>query len=44
MIFDGSLVFPPNNKYDTKYLRNYALINVKTPLERIQGRGVYAQY
>src|SRR6202043_188760 len=34
--------FSPNNKYDTKYLRNYALINVKTPLERIQGVG-YAQ-
>ncbi len=35
-------LFSPNNKYDTKYLRNYALINVKTPLERIQGVG-YAQ-
>src|ERR1700731_4552034 len=35
-------LFSPKNKYDTKYLRNYALINVKTPLERIQGVG-YAQ-
>src|ERR1700692_2306599 len=28
-----------NNKYDTKYLRNYALINVKNRLERIEGVG-----
>ena len=35
-------LFSPSGKYDTKYLRNYALINVKTRLERIQGVG-YAQ-
>src|SRR3977135_2527809 len=35
-------LFSPNGTYDTKYLRNYALINVKTRLERIQGVG-YAQ-
>src|SRR5258708_4822689 len=29
----------PNNRYDTKYLRNYALINVKDRLERISGVG-----
>ncbi|WP_174246522.1 efflux RND transporter permease subunit, partial [Burkholderia sp. L27(2015)] len=29
----------PNNRYDMTYLRNYALINVKERLERIQGVG-----
>ncbi|QIE28425.1 multidrug efflux RND transporter permease subunit OqxB7 (plasmid) [Caballeronia sp. SBC1] len=29
----------PNNRYDMTYLRNYALINVKDRLERIQGVG-----
>ncbi|MGC1547208.1 MAG: efflux RND transporter permease subunit, partial [Rhodanobacter sp.] len=29
----------PNNRYDQTYLRNYALINVKERLERIQGIG-----
>ncbi len=29
----------PNDRYDMTYLRNYALINVKDRLERIQGVG-----
>src|SRR5579864_6830674 len=29
----------PNNQYDMTYLRNYALLNVKDRLERIQGVG-----
>jgi multidrug efflux pump len=29
----------PNNRYDMTYLRNYALINVKDRLARIQGVG-----
>ncbi len=29
----------PNNRYDTTYLRNYALLNVKDRLARIQGVG-----
>jgi multidrug efflux pump len=29
----------PNNRYDMTYLRNYALLNVKDRLERIQGVG-----
>src|ERR1700730_13516859 len=32
-------IVSPNDKYDTKYLRNYALINVKNRLERIEGVG-----
>lgn len=32
-------VTSPNNRYDMKYLRNYALINIKDRLERIQGVG-----
>ncbi|MGF6779301.1 efflux RND transporter permease subunit [Paraburkholderia sp. GAS334] len=32
-------IISPDNKYDTKYLRNYALINVKNRLERIDGVG-----
>jgi multidrug efflux pump subunit AcrB len=30
----------PNNRYDMTYLRNYAVINVKDRLERIQGVGL----
>ena len=29
----------PNNRYDINYLRNYAVLNVKDPLARIQGVG-----
>ncbi len=29
----------PNDRYDMTYLRNYALINVKDRLARIQGVG-----
>ncbi|WP_420994188.1 efflux RND transporter permease subunit [Cupriavidus sp. 30B13] len=29
----------PNDRYDMKYLRNYALINIKDRLERIEGVG-----
>ncbi|VTU19373.1 Efflux pump membrane transporter BepE [Variovorax sp. SRS16] len=29
----------PNNRYDMNYLRNYAVLNVKDPLSRIQGVG-----
>jgi hydrophobe/amphiphile efflux-1 (HAE1) family protein len=32
-------VVSPNDKYDVKYLRNYALINIKDRLSRIQGVG-----
>jgi multidrug efflux pump len=32
-------IVSPNNKYDNKYLRNYALINIKDRLSRIQGIG-----
>ncbi|PLC02662.1 multidrug efflux RND transporter permease subunit [Variovorax sp. RO1] len=29
----------PNNRYDINYLRNYAVLNVKDPLARIEGVG-----
>jgi multidrug efflux pump len=29
----------PNNRYDINYLRNYAVLNVRDPLARIQGVG-----
>jgi multidrug efflux pump len=32
----------PNNQYDTLYLRNYALLNIKDALSRIQGIGEVA--
>ncbi|WP_207005362.1 efflux RND transporter permease subunit [Trinickia mobilis] len=35
----GVNLVSPNNRYDMTYLRNYALINVKDHLERIQGVG-----
>ncbi|GAB7521061.1 efflux RND transporter permease subunit [Paraburkholderia sp. 2C] len=35
----GVNLVSPNDRYDMTYLRNYALINVKTRLERIPGIG-----
>jgi len=32
----------PNDRYDMTYLRNYALINVKDRLERIQAWGRFS--
>ena len=32
-------LFSPNNRYDMAYLRNYALLNVKDRLARLQGVG-----
>ncbi|WP_243040084.1 efflux RND transporter permease subunit [Dyella sedimenti] len=38
----GVNIVSPNGKYDLTYLRNYALINVKDRLSRIQGIGEVA--
>ncbi len=38
----GVNVLSPDNRYDSTYIRNYALINIKTRLERIPGIGEVA--
>jgi multidrug efflux pump len=37
-------ILSPNNRYDTTYLRNYALLNVKDRLARIAGVGDVQQF
>ena len=37
-------ILSPNNRYDTTYLRNYALLNVKDRLARIPGIGDVQQF
>ena len=37
-------ILSPNNRYDTTYLRNYSLLNIKDRLTRIQGVGDVQQF
>src|SRR5947209_9875727 len=37
-------ILSPNNRYDTTYLRNYALLNIKDRLARIAGVGDVQQF
>lgn len=37
-------IYSPNNRYDTNYLRNYALLNVKDQISRLPGIGQVALF
>ncbi len=37
-------LFSPNNAYDTTYLRNYAVLNIRDRLARIEGVGNVSQF